>query len=453
MEFNDTRSTPEHPADFFGSGAGGDRARMTEIDGFMMPEAPRDLDDTDMDPEILADLALKLACTTPHLTTDWAAEQLCLPMPLVAELFEHLRTEKLVEILGESGPFSYRFAATNLGHDRCARILAINGYVGPAPVSLLSYVSMLKWQFDRLPDVSADDVAGAISDLVLPEHAIRIAGLAASARRSLFLNGPPGSGKTSLGSLLHRALRGNLWIPHCIAIDNHVIRVYDTQTHQVADAAIPERAQQIVDRRWMFVKRPLVVVGGELTLDALDLIYDPARGYYEAPLHFKANGGIFLLDDFGCQRAEPHELLNRWIIPLDRQVDFLTLRTGQKIQVPFEQMLIVSTNIDPDEVMAPALLRRMGYRLYMGNPSQDDYGRIFMQYAASHGIDTPTQLLDWLLERYVAQDRPLSCCEPRNLIERVRDICKYEGRATVLNEETLTLAWQGYFGRDGETPA
>ena len=183
-----------------------------------------------------------------------------------------------------------------------------------------------------------------------------------------------------------------------------------------------------------------------MTIESMDLGYSPALGYYEAPLHLKANGGIFLLDDLGFQQEEPQDLLSRWIFPLENHTDFLTLMTGQKIEVPFSQKLIVSTNIDPDKVMSPAFLRRMGYRLYLGDPSPADYVQIFRQYAAKYNCSVASGTLEWLIKRYEAERRPLRGCEPRDLIERARDYCHFTGQELVLNEEVLSLAWMGYFG-------
>jgi len=180
----------------------------------------------------------------------------------------------------------------------------------------------------------------------------------------------------------------------------------------------------------------------------LDLIYDSARRYYEAPLHMKANGGVFLLDDFGCQRTPPNELLNRWIVPLEQRIDYLTLATGQQIQVPFRNMLVVSTNLDVHQVMAPGLLRRIGYRVCLENPSPERFAAIFSRYAASCGLEVPQRLLEWLLARYEAERRPLRSCEPRDLVERARDVCKYRGWREALTQDILSLAWKGYFGSE-----
>jgi predicted ATPase with chaperone activity len=419
-----------------------------EVGGMFFPEAPTSLDNTGIAPEVLLNLALKFAHTTAQFDTGLVAHRLHLPMSLVVQLLEQLRAEKLIEVLGGAGPFNYRFRITLLGRERAEWLMAICGYVGPAPVSVHAYTELIEEQSARLPQITPHDVSAAISGLVLTDATVELAGLAVSSGRSLFLYGPPGNGKTTLGRMLHQALQGDLWIPYCIGIENQIIRVFDRHCHTEMDEHLSRECRQRYDRRWVRIRRPLVVVGGELTLAELDLIYDATRRYYEAPLHMKANGGIFLLDDFGCQRTPPTALLNRWIIPLEQRIDYLTLATGQQIQVPFRNMLVVSTNLDVQQVMAPGLLRRMGYRVNMENPSPERYAQVFSEYAARAGLAVPPDLLDWLLARYRVEGRPLRSCEPRDLIERARDICRYRGWSDALTQEVLALAWTGYFGSD-----
>lgn len=422
------------------------QAGMLDVGGMLVPPASATIGDTGIDQEVLANLALKMAYTVPRFSTEWAAQKLCLPLQLAAELLDQLRKDNLVEVLGQSGAFGYQFAITGRGRERAVRLLEISGYVGPAPVSLAAYASCLERQFRSMPQPSQEQVNSAIRDMVLPEDAVQVAGLAMLSRRSLFLYGPPGNGKTCLGHLLHDAVEGDLWIPHCLGIENNIIRVFDPECHQRAPLDLPRDLLGSVDQRWVRIRRPFIVVGGELTIEALDLLYSHSLGYYEAPLHFKANGGTFLLDDFGCQRVSPQQLLNRWIHPLERGVDFLTLQTGQQLEVPFRQMLIVSTNLDPDEVMSPAFLRRMGYRLYLGDPSAESYAQIFHRYAAKYELAVPSEMIDQLITRYQSQGRPRRSCEPRDLVERVRDICRYQNRPLELDAYVLDVAWRGYFG-------
>lgn len=408
------------------------------------PRAPTTLKETRISPAVLRDLALKAAHTVPQFTTEWASRLLCLPHALVGELLEELRTEQLLEILGSSGPFGFRYAISGRGRERASRLLEISGYIGPAPVSLEAYTAMLEWQLAHTAPVTAKHVAEALSDLVLGDQEILLAGLAATSRRSLFLFGPPGNGKTSIGRTIHNSFHGEMWIPHCIGIDENIIRIYDPHVHQSVDVE-PELHTKL-DQRWMRIQRPLIVGGGEMTLDSFDLIYSQSYRYYEAPLHLKANGGTFLIDDYGRQRIEPHQLLNRWIIPLEHRIDYLTLHNGQKIQVPFLQLLIIATNLDLGVVTDPAFLRRMGYRLYLAPPSPEQYRRIFDRHAERHGLSLEPGLVDCLLERYQRENRELRCCEPRDLIERARDICRFTGRPVALDGPVMDLAWTGYFG-------
>jgi energy-coupling factor transporter ATP-binding protein EcfA2 len=413
-------------------------------DDTLAPKVPRYLRDLDVGAEVLADLALKIGSRTPQFTTESLVEQLGLPSPIVAELLEQLRVEHLIEILGESRTFCYRFALTGRGRERAARLFDVSGYVGRAPVSLDAYVHGLQSQFARWPQLLPQDVAAALRDLVLPEPAIEVIGLAASSGRSLFLYGPTGNGKTTAARHIHQALQGQLWIPYCVAADGNMIRVFDPQCHRPVDGS-PATAGAF-DQRWVAIHRPFVMVGGELTLESLELAYHPVLRYYEAPLHWKANGGTFLVDDLGCQRVSVQKLLNRWILPLEHRVDYLTLHTGQQIRVPFQQHLIFSTNLDPSATVEAALLRRMGYRLYLGNPTPQQYADIFNAYAASCNLLVPPGLIERLLQRYEAQQRPLRSCEPRDLVERVRDICRYRGEPLALSDGVIEAAWNGYFG-------
>jgi predicted ATPase with chaperone activity len=411
-----------------------------------VPAAPLTSRDTGIDGVTLSDLALRLAYTVSQFNTEWAARRLHLPQALVGELLEGLRTELLLEVLGEAGPFGYRYSMSGRGRERASRLFDTCGYVGPAPVSLAAYTEMIHWQTDRAPVISPAQVRGVLDELVLPEQVLELAGLAVSSGRSLFLHGPPGNGKTSLSIALHRALKGEFWIPHAITVEGTIIRVFDAQCHQPVE--ISAAASRAADGRWIRIRRPLIVVGTELTLESFELLHSPSTLYYQAPLHIKANGGTLLVDDFGRQRASIKELLNRWIIPLEHRIDYLTLASGQKIQVPFLPMIILSTNLDPATVTDPAFLRRMGYRMCLDQPSPGRYAKIFENYTTRQGVSVEPGLVARVLARYAAEGRELRGCEPRDLVERARDICRFRGRQLELNDEILDLAWNGYFGAD-----
>src|SRR5437660_612451 len=256
--------------------------RLMESDRVSAPAAPAKLADFDVDAHILSDLALKLAYTVPSFNTEWLARRLHLPQAVANEVLEQQRTDHLLDVLGQAGPFGYRYAISGRGRDRATRLLEISGYIGPAPVSLASYTAFLEWQLAHFPKITPERVSAALGELVLTGEAAELAGLAVSSGRSLFLFGPPGNGKTSVGKLLHRALEGNLWIPHAISIESTIIRVFDPQVHEPVHAEVEQ--PWLLDQRWVRVRRPLIVVGGETTLQSFDLIYSPGLRYYEAPM-------------------------------------------------------------------------------------------------------------------------------------------------------------------------
>jgi predicted ATPase with chaperone activity len=318
------------------------------------------------------------------------------------------------------------------------------GYVGPAPVGLEQYSAMLRWQFSNSPQVQPEHVTSALQGMVLAPKAAQLAGLAVSSGRSLFIYGPSGNGKSTLGRLIHGALPGHYWMPYAISVGEAVIRLFDAHVHQRVE--IPGDRPDVIDQRWVRVEHPFVVVGGELTLELLDLIYIPSLRCYEAPPHLKANGGVFLVDDFGRERISPEQLLNRFITPMEHHIDYFTLRTGQKIQMPLRHVLIIATNLSPDKVTDPAFLRRMGYRIYLGAPTPEQYAKIFRSYAEKTGVTAPSELIDRLLDRYKSTNRELRACEPRDIIERSRDICRFHGKPLELSAKVIDLAWTGYFG-------
>jgi hypothetical protein len=408
------------------------------------PRAPQTIAEARLEDGALTDLALKAANTINWFTEEWLCERLFIGPALAEAIAMQLAEEWLIEETKTSTRERHRYRITDAGRRQAERALEACGYIGPAPVSLEAYSSMLRWEFAHTPEVNPEHVVAALEGLVLSPQAVELAGLAVSAGRSLFVYGPPGNGKSSLGRKIHGALRGDFWIPHSISVRNSVIRMFDEQVHHRVQFEGSNSAA--IDRRWVRIRRPLVVVGGELTLEYLDLVYTPSLRYYEAPPHLKANGGVFLVDDFGRERVSPHQLLNRFITPMEHHFDYFTLVTGQKILVPLRHVLIIATNLGLDTVTDPAFLRRMGYRLCLEAPTAEQYARIFTDYAERQGVTVAPEVLDGLLQRYRAQNRELRSCEPRDLIERAGDICRFHGRPLELSEQVLDLAWAGYFG-------
>jgi hypothetical protein len=408
------------------------------------PKAPYDLPAVRHEETTLCDLIVKHAYTVPRFSTESVARQLHLSMPLAAELLGKLCYDGPVEQLMQSSKTNAHYRISEQGREAATRLMEMCAYVGPAPVRMEAYAAMLRWQFANTPPVQPDHVVNALSGLVISPKAAQMAGLAVSSGRSMFVYGPSGNGKSSLGRQIHSALPGDYWMPYAISTAESVIRLYDPLIHHRVE--LPAERLEGVDPRWIRVRRPLVVVGGELTLDMLDLIFIPSQRYYEAPPHLKANGGVFLVDDFGRERISPDQLLNRFITPMEHQIDYFTLRTGQKIQLPLRHVLIIATNLNPEDVTDPAFLRRMGYRVFLGPPTPEQYAKIFLAYAQKVGATGAAELVEPLLERYRTQNRELRSCEPRDLIERACDICRFHGRPLELTSKVLELAWAGYFG-------
>ena len=407
------------------------------------PVVPETVEDTGLSFGFLADLALKSVSIDANCTTDRVADKIKLPVTVAELLLQHLYREKLIEIRGLVGFHNHRYAMLDRGWERVQRLFEMSGYVGPAPVSLNAYTEMVQLQERNREPVKPQSIGQALEDLVLPPSTVQTLGLVVSSRRSLFMSGPAGNGKTSIARALHNAQGGEIWIPYALEVDGQVIKTFDIHNHEPVTIAAGTK----YDQRWVRIKRPLVIVGGEVTIETMDLIYSRSVRFYEAPFQMKSNGGTLVIDDFGRQRVEPHDLLNRWIIPLEGHIDYMTLHTGKKIQVPFEQLLIFSTNLEPAGLVDDAFLRRMGYRLRVERPDRDTYGRIFQCYLQSHGLTYDPRLLDTLFRLYERDERKMACCEPRDLVERCIDVCRFENRDLEVTPELLELAWVNYFGQ------
>lgn len=418
--------------------------RWTETPGFPAPIAPRRMRETGVDVQVLTGLMIKTAATVPSFTTQWAIQKLRLSVQIVEELCWQMKDEKLLDIVEQKGPYNYVYTATQRCREFAKNLMDISGYVGPAPVSLETYVDALERQYEAFRPATETEIRDALQDMVLSDEAVETASLAAISGRSLFAFGPAGNGKTTLGRCLQSTLYGDLWIPHCINIEHNIIRLFDEQVHQMIDPQDQTNAD--IDQRWLRVRRPFVVSGGEMTLEEMDLVWTPSYRFYEAPPHLKANGGIFMIDDFGRQRIAPHELLNRWIVPLENRIDHLALVNGQKIEVPFKVMLVIATNLSVKQVADPAFLRRMGYRLYVEKPTPENYAKIFHRYAEKHGVTVADGAIDGVIRRYHAEGRELRGSEPRDLLERVKDVCRLRNLSLVADQSTLEIAWRGYFG-------
>lgn len=407
------------------------------------PVFPLTAEELDVPVPFLRELALKTLSLEPDSSTSTIAQRMGLGRVLTESLLTHLTRDRMIEVKGVMpGSHNHRYAMLERGWAEVLRLLETNNYIGVAPVALQSYTDRLNKQVRSRPAASHADLDAAMSHLVLSDGAKQMLGLVVSSGRSLFLSGPSGNGKTAVSRALVNAIPGHLWIPHAIVIDGQVIRLYDNHIHQ----AVKMEDNADYDRRWIKIKPPLVVVGGELTLESMELQSSPVQRYYEAPFQMKSNGGVLLVDDLGRQRCSPEALLNRWIVPLENKIDFLSLNTGKKIEVPFEQILIFSTNLSVSDLADEAFLRRMGYRMAVMAPAPDTYERIFREYAKKRGLTVDDKVLPHLEQRYGKEHKEPKSCEPRDLIDRAIEVCKYNREQPRLTTDIIDIAWNGYFG-------
>ena len=413
-----------------------------EIESFG-PPMPEELEETGVSEVFLTELALKHVARHANPTTASVAESLCLPWSLTEVLLHRLYRERLIDILAQGLPGSTRYAMLDHGWEQLRQLRKECGYAGPAPVSLTEYAHMMRLQAVPFRSASLESVRMAFHDLVLPESLLQTLGCVINSRSSLFLTGLPGTGKTAVSERMNKALFGFIWVPHAIEVDGQIIRIFDSHCHR----RIPEKTSACEhDLRWVEIERPLIIVGGELNLENTDLAWSETASFYEAPFQVKSNGGTLVIDDFGRQRVAPRDLLNRWIMPLERRVDFLTLHNGKKIEVPFEQLVIFSTNVEEKDLVDEAFLRRMGYRARMELPSEEVYAEIFRRAAVDRGIAVGQDSLDYVLRKYSTEGRQRRSCEPRDLLNRVTDICVFQGSQPMLTPELLDQAWGNYFG-------
>ena len=414
--------------------------------------APLRMADTGIDQSMLVDLASKLLLTRGRLRLLDLVEQMKLSASIIEELLQAMRQDGLIEINRQgSSDLGLDGRLTDAGRVRAQDALKRNRYVGPAPVSLDAFTAMIRQQASQTPSINRALVLAAFSDLVIPSDLLDRLGAAMNSRRAILLYGQPGSGKSFLGHQLSRLLPGSSYIPYAIAIGGEIVQVFDPYIHQPitaeSESAQASRAgASRGDHRWVNCQRPVVVAGGELTLEMLDLRFDATLGFYQAPPHVKALGGLFMIDDLGRQLVSSRDLMNRWIVPLERGVDYLSTHTGLKFEVPFEMTVVFSTNFVPTELADEAFLRRFGHKIHIGAVSPRDYKRLFEKACSELQVTFSIDAFEWLIvERHARLKRPMLAAYPRDLVGRVRDLALYYGQNPAMSAETLDHAWQTYF--------
>jgi predicted ATPase with chaperone activity len=417
------------------------------------PMAPRTSADTGLSRAFITNLILKTFYYRTDLMGHEVARALHLQFSVIEEHLEELRREKLIEVKGADGASlaGYRFCISQLGRDRAREALKISSYVGPAPVTLKDYTDGLIAQTSAREPVNSTMLQAGLKHLVLPHEVVQQVGPALNAQRSLFLYGSPGNGKTVLAEAIGRAMGGELLVPHAVEVDNQVIKVMDPIFH--GDPIDERRGDPLAalrtdrpDERWVAVRRPVVFAGGELTLEMLDLNFNSREGFYEAPLQMKANGGVFIIDDFGRQIVEPRDLLNRWIVPLEKGVDFLALHTGRKFPIPFSAMVIFATNLKPQDLVDEAFLRRIRYKVEMKDPDTADYLEIFSRECRARGIEPKREAVSYIYRTYYdTKGIPVRACHPRDLLEKIVEAARWNGEAPSLDPESIDMVCRSYF--------
>lgn len=419
-----------------------------EEDAEWTPPEPKSLDEAGVTEGQLEHLVLKTLAAFGDLSGRDVAVQHSLPFCLVEPQLQAMKLAQLVAFRGAAPMNDYLYQLTDLGRERAKKLSEQCSYFGAAPVTLKAYVESVRQQTLTKCHPTETDLKRAFEDLLVNPHMLRRLGPAVNSGRGMFLFGQPGNGKTSIAERVTRAFGDCIWIPRAVCIDGEIMRIFDPAVHE--PAPLKETTGPLdkrpFDRRWVRVRRPTIVVGGELTMDSLEVNASAGVGVSEAPIQLKSNCGTLVIDDFGRQRMTTDELLNRWIVPLEKRYDFLQLANGKKIQVPFDQLIIFSTNLEPRDLVDDAFLRRIPYKIEVIDPSEEEFRKLFEIMAPKLDVKFDQAALDYLIEaHYRSVNRPFRACQPRDLLLQIVNYCRYSERQPAMSQEFFDYAVENYF--------
>ena len=418
-------------------------APATAVEDGPRPEVrPRSAAELGVRQSIVEDLAIKTVYMGGNMSTRELATQMRVSVNVADELVTRMRNGLLCQVTGMTGNL-LTITLTDQGRKRGLELLAQSQYVGPAPVSLQSYVTQVRKQSVRKVVVKKADVERAFGDLVIDSRVLGQIGTGLNSGATIFVHGPAGVGKTAIAETMSRVLaEDNVWIPYAVEVDGQMISLFDPMIHKRVNAPEAENC----DERWVRCERPSVLVGGELTIEMLDLQFNSSTRFYTGPVQMKANNGVLIVDDFGRQRVRPEDLLNRWVVPLDRGIDFLTMAGGRKIEMPFEMLVVFSTNLDPADLVDAAFLRRMQTKIRVDTATDEQFRQIFRRVAARRGLPVDDAALnDLIVVIRQGLRQELRACQPRDLINQVCWAAQYEDRRPILDPPSLMVAVEAYF--------